>query len=137
MEGSQLSCRVLSSEFQQMPLATVSQHPAMASDSTPMVLRVIRPAAEVEVMCTRNSPVFVRGNNICARVVSAAGPWRRQGEWWAATQSSQDSTSNCLQTHAPAAYNRDYYELALADGAVYRIYCDLSTGKWFADGIYD
>ena len=137
MEGSQLSCRVLSSEFQQMPLATVSQHPAMASDSTPMVLRVIRPAAEVEVMCTRNSPEFVRGNNICARVVSAAGPWRRQGEWWAATQSSQDSTSNCLQTHAPAAYNRDYYELALADGAVYRIYCDLSTGKWFADGIYD
>jgi hypothetical protein len=42
-----------------------------------------------------------------------------------------------LPNNSPAAYNRDYYELALADGAVYRIYCDLSTGKWFADGIYD
>jgi protein ImuB len=105
-------------------------------DSTPMVLRTIRPAEEVEVICTRITPEFVRGNNICARVVSSAGPWRRQGEWWAAAQ-SEDSSSNCWQAHAPAAYTRDYYELALADGAVYRIYCDLFTGKWFADGIYD
>ena len=109
----------------------------ISSDSTPIVLRVIRPAEEVEVMWTRNSPDFVRGNNICARVVSSAGPWRRQGEWWAATQSSEDSAYYTLPNNSPSAYNRDYYELALADGAVYRIYCDLSTGKWFADGIYD
>jgi nucleotidyltransferase/DNA polymerase involved in DNA repair len=111
--------------------------PAMASDSTPIVLRAIRPAEEVEVMCTRNSPEFVRGNNICARVVSAAGPWRRQGEWWAAAQGSGDSACPTWPNNSSTAYNRDYYELALADGAVYRIYCDLSTGKWFADGIYD
>ena len=102
-----------------------------------MVLRTIRPAEEVEVICTRITPEFVRGNNICARVVSSAGPWRRQGEWWAAAQSSDGNSSNSWQAHAPAAYSRDYYELALADGAVYRIYCDLSSGKWFADGIYD
>jgi nucleotidyltransferase/DNA polymerase involved in DNA repair len=115
----------------------LSRHAAApASDSTPIVLRAIRPAEEVEVMCTRNSPEFVRGVNICARVVSAAGPWRRQGEWWAAAQSSEDSAAGALPNNS-AAYNRDYYELALADGAVYRIYCDLSTGKWFADGIYD
>jgi nucleotidyltransferase/DNA polymerase involved in DNA repair len=108
----------------------------ISSDSTQIVLRAIRPAEEVEVMWTRNSPEFVRGNNICARVVSSAGPWRRQGEWWAATQSSEDS-AYALPNNSPSTYNRDYYELALADGAVYRIYCDLSTGKWFADGIYD
>jgi hypothetical protein len=101
------------------------------------VLRVIRPATEIEVMFSRNTPEFVRGNNICARVVSSAGPWRRQGEWWAATQSAHDSASNSLPGSSPAAYNRDYYEVALSDGAVYRIYCDLTTGKWFADGIYD
>jgi nucleotidyltransferase/DNA polymerase involved in DNA repair len=56
-EGSQFSCR--------------------AAGITPIVLRAIRPAEEVEVMCTRNSPEFVRGNNICARVVSSAGPWFR------------------------------------------------------------
>jgi len=108
-----------------------------AACSTPIVLRAIRPAEEVEVMCTRNSPEFVRGNNICARVVSSAGPWRRQGEWWAVTQSAEEAASGVVPNNSPAAYNRDYYELALADGAVYRIYCDLFTGKWFADGMYD
>jgi protein ImuB len=105
-----------------------------ASDSTPIVLRAIRPAEEVEVMCTRNSPEFVRGNNICARVVSSAGPWRRQGEWWASASSSEAAA---LSNNSSTAYSRDYYELALDDGAVYRIYYDLTTGKWFADGIYD
>src|SRR5216684_4103772 len=49
-----------------------------------MVMRTMRPAEEVEVMCMREAPEFVRGARICARVVSAAGPWRRQGEWWTA-----------------------------------------------------
>jgi nucleotidyltransferase/DNA polymerase involved in DNA repair len=102
-------------------------------DRTPIVLRAIRPAEEVEVICIRNSPEFVRGAGICARVVSAAGPWRRQGEWWA-VQSSADSA---MPNNASIAYQRDYYELALADGAVYRIYLDLSSGRWFVDGIYD
>jgi nucleotidyltransferase/DNA polymerase involved in DNA repair len=104
--------------------------------STLIVLRAIRPAEEIEVMCIRNSPEFVRGKNICARVISSAGPWRRQGEWWAATQSGEDSAI-FVPDNSPAAFQRDYYEVALAGGAVYRIYCDLSSGKWFADGMYD
>ena len=48
-----------------------------------IVMRTMRPAEEVEVMCMRETPEFVRGASVCARVVSAAGPWRRQGEWWA------------------------------------------------------
>ncbi len=107
---------------------------ANSHDCTPIVLRAIRPAVEVEVICIRNSPEFVRGAGICARVVSSAGPWRRQGEWWAATQSTADPA---MTNSASLAYQRDYYELALADGAVYRIYLDLSSGRWFADGIYD
>jgi hypothetical protein len=99
-------------------------------------LRAIRPAEEVEVMCIRNSPEFVRGKNICARVVSSAGPWRRQGEWWATTQ-PEEETVGFAPNNSPAAFQRDYYEVALAGGAVYRIYCDLSNGKWFADGMYD
>jgi protein ImuB len=104
--------------------------------STLIVLRAIRPAEEVEVMCIRNSPEFVRGKNICARVVSSAGPWRRQGEWWATTRSEKDSVL-LVPNNSPAAFQRDYYEVALAGGAVYRLYCDLSSGKWFADGMYD
>ena len=42
-----------------------------------------------------------------------------------------------MNLSASAAYARDYYDLALADGGVYRMYCDLYSGKWFVDGLYD
>ena len=32
---------------------------------------------------------------------------------------------------------RDYYELALEDGGVYRVFRDLNSHKWFLDGAYD
>jgi hypothetical protein len=95
----------------------------------------------------RETPEFVRGASVCARVVSAAGPWRRQGEWWAdaandngdaARIEAHDRGANgFVSASAPAAYARDYYDLALADGGVYRVYCDLYSGKWFVDGLYD
>ena len=34
-------------------------------------------------------------------------------------------------------YIRDYYEFALEDGGVYRVYRDITTEQWFIDGIYD
>jgi protein ImuB len=103
-----------------------------------MVMRTIRPAEEIEVMCARETPEFVRGKSVCARVVSAAGPWRRQGEWWAAGEEIllAQGTQND-HTARPLAYARDYYELALEDGGIYRMYCDLYSGKWFVDGLYD
>jgi hypothetical protein len=44
---------------------------------------------------------------------------------------------NSWHAATPLSYARDYYELALADGGVYRMYRDLYSGKWFVDGIYD
>ena len=35
------------------------------------------------------------------------------------------------------SFARDYYDLALSDGGVYRIYCDLRSAQWFVDGMYD
>ena len=32
---------------------------------------------------------------------------------------------------------RDYYELALEDGGVYRVFRDANSHKWFLDGAYD
>lgn len=108
-----------------------------------MALRTIRPAEEIEVMGDREAPEFVRGKSICARVIAAAGPWRRQGEWWAAAETGEANAPRnnphaaAWQAGAPTAYARDYYELALEDGGVYRMYRDLGSGKWFVDGVYD
>ncbi|HXD90712.1 MAG TPA: hypothetical protein VNU00_06600, partial [Candidatus Binataceae bacterium] len=106
-----------------------------------MAVRTMRPAEEIEVMCTRGIPEFVRGQNISARVVAIAGPWRRQGEWWAVAEDDSEKksalTATGWQANAPAVYARDYYELALADGGIYRMYRDHYSQKWFVDGVYD
>jgi protein ImuB len=102
-----------------------------------MALRVIRPADEIEVICNREIPDFVRGAKICARVISCAGPWRRQGEWWSVIKDDVHQRERSWLEGAPSNYARDYYELALNDGGAYRVYRDLYSEKWFVDGIYD
>jgi protein ImuB len=92
---------------------------ALDSNAARLVLRALRPAAAVEVLCSGGRPQFVRGKQVGARVISYAGPWRQTGEWW-----------------SEHAFARDYYELALADGRVYRAFRELDSGQWYLDGIY-
>jgi protein ImuB len=68
----------------------------------------------VRVMTDRRS--FSGGS-----VVACAGPWRTSGDWWA----SQTS------------WDRDEWDVALSDGAVYRVFCDRDTDRWFVDAILD
>jgi protein ImuB len=60
------------------------------------------------------------GLEISGTVKVAAGPWRMEEGWW---------------TSDPA--DRDYWDVELSDGALYRVYRDRASGSWFADGIYD
>jgi protein ImuB len=105
--------------------------PALAAR---LMLRAIRPAREIEVLCSRAGPRFVRGENLGARVVSIAGPWRRDGEWWKSAPQSRSSSGG---DPAGAGFARDYFELALDDGGVYRVFRDLKSERWFLDGVYD
>jgi protein ImuB len=52
-------------------------------------------------------------------VTQAAGPWRTSGGWYG------------------ESWNRDEWDVALASGAICRIFQDRSTGRWFLDGVYD
>jgi protein ImuB len=79
-------------------------------------LRVFRPGREVEVRLDRAAPLFLKGKEICGRVLQFAGPWRLEGEWWGAE-----------------ALLRDYYHVELSDGGIYRL-CH-SIDRWFVDAI--
>jgi hypothetical protein len=97
---------------------------------------VLRPPVELEVTATgghpersEGSPAFrllsVKSPNgadpeISGSVRVAAGPWNLEEGWWSA---------------APAS--RDYWDVELAEGGLYRIYRDRASDKWYADGIYD
>jgi protein ImuB len=167
-----------------------------AKNVTQLVIRAIRPAREIEVMCSREIPEFVRGENLGARVISIAGPWRRDGEWWLGCAVDEDTHADSFDKTNPApqrglelhdgrmfgahprqvsaenlkalsaltaahsptphlngasisngrteisgankyGFVRDYYELALEDGGVYRVFRDVNSHKWFLDGAYD
>ena len=52
--------------------------------------------------------------------VYRVGPWRLEEDWWSET---------------PA--DRDYWDVELTNGGLYRLFQDRRTGNWYADGIYD
>jgi len=58
--------------------------------------------------------------SIQGRVRIASGPWRLEEGWW-----SRDPV------------DRDYWDLELADGGIYRLYRERRSAQWYADGIYD
>jgi protein ImuB len=91
-----------------------------ASDDCRLMVRTVRPPKLLEVFSTRDEPTYVRGHGMAGRVVGAAGPWRVTVEWW---------------RERPC--RRDYYDLELTDGGVYRCFRDLGTGRWYVDGVYD
>jgi protein ImuB len=113
--------------FQPPPPCPNPSRIAPVDNITRLVIRAIRPAMEVEVMSVRGVPEFVRGPKLGARVISIAGPWRRDGEWWRSANH---------ESHVPA-FCRDYYELELDDGCIYRAYRDPRLDRWFVDGVYD
>jgi hypothetical protein len=87
---------------------------------TRVALRAFRPPVALDVFADAGRLDYVRARGFGGRVVHVGGPWRLQGEWW---------------TGDPCA--REYYDVELTDGGVYRIYRDERTGQWVADGVYD
>jgi protein ImuB len=120
----------------------VTGHASSSRDHVPLALRAVRPPQELEVFCDRGRPDFLRPAGTPAhpppghrspvtghapspyrchgRIVSMAGPWRTQGEWW-----------------LDGGFSRDYYDVQLSDGVLYRLFFDRRTQRWFVDGVYD
>ena len=85
---------------------------------TRLILRVYRPPRAARVELQAGQPQFVTAAGIRGKVQERAGPWRTSGDWWTAD-----------------AWLRDEWDLALTDGALYRIYCE--PRGWFVEGSYD
>ena len=59
-------------------------------------------------------------HRVDGRVRVASGPWGLEEGWW---------------TEAPLV--REYWDVEITNGGLYRIYRDQASGHWFADGVYD
>ena len=65
-------------------------------------------------------------------VTRCTGPWRTSGNWWAGEAGGVPPIQPVLP-----AWSRDEWDVALNDGAVYRIFQDRVTDAWFIDAIVD
>ncbi len=54
---------------------------------------------------------------------SCAGPWRTSGGWW--------------ETRIPSPWDRDEWDVALADGPTYRLFRERHSDRWFLEGVVD
>ena len=120
----------------------------------PQALRRCRHPVPARVAVVDGEPVRVttdRHGFVGGQVLTRAGPWRTSGEWWLGKSggsgrsggSGGESTAHrahqTYQTHLThqTGWNRDEWDVALSDGAVYRIFRDRETDGWFIDAIAD
>jgi hypothetical protein len=64
-------------------------------------------------------------------VASCAGPWRTSGSWWMQAKSPEP------RAQSPTSWDRDEWDVALADGPTYRVFRERETNTWFLEGVMD
>jgi protein ImuB len=94
--------------------------PSRAVATTHLALRRFRPPQFAQVRLREGRPVHVACLSMGGPVLTCAGPWRTAGEWW-----------------KPEPWAHDEWDVALSDGGLFRIHCELGTGRWFFEGRYD
>jgi len=81
-------------------------------------IRLFRPPRAARVALASGHPSFITAGSIRGKILDLAGPWRTSGDWWTADP-----------------WLRDEWDIALSDGALYRLYCE--PRGWFVEGSYD
>lgn len=85
-----------------------------------LAMRLFRPALQARVRLAEFGPRDVVAPGVKGKVLRWAGPWKTSGEWW-----------------ANSAWSREEWDVALDDGALYRIYQEAQSLEWFVHGVYD
>ncbi len=65
-------------------------------------------------------------------ILNSAGPWRTSGHWW--DQPVGDAPAPASRT---AAWDRDEWDVVLADGVACRVFLERDVGQWFVEGCFD
>jgi len=130
-------------DFSPPPPPEIAPEPPSREGRGLMAVRVLRPPVPLEVLLgdDTRSPDGANGDGgpdgvprqvrstapddekrprPAGRVRVASGPWSLEEDWW---------------SDEPMA--REYWDVELTDGGLYRIYRDRTRDEWFADGMYD
>jgi protein ImuB len=94
--------------------------PGWGPAETHLAFRHFRPPLAVRVELEAGKPSRLRAPGIQGTIVQISGPWRTSGDWWRAD-----------------SWDRDEFDLALSDGALYRLYFNRKSQNWQLEGVYD
>lgn len=144
------------------PVTPPLQHDVMTS-----ALRRFRFPIPTRVVVSEGRPVRVQTDRqgfTSGAIVQAAGPWRTSGEWWSDTgrqadrptgqrvsareggwsASAREESGELRRDHRAEAasgrdggWDRDEWDVAMADGTVYRLIVEREVGQWFLEGVID
>jgi hypothetical protein len=81
-----------------------------------------------------------RRGYVTGAIASCLGPWQTSGEWWAFDSVSFGAAPGGQgERGTPAAdgWDREEWDVVMADGTVYRLFRDCVRGGWFIDGTVD
>lgn len=95
-----------------------THRPGWSVSDARLAFRYFRPPMEARVEIEDGIPKQIATRVFRGKIAKWAGPWRTSGDWW-----RED------------AWNRDEWDIAVVDGALYRIY--RAGAAWFVEGIYD
>ena len=101
-------------------------HPVVA-------LRRFRLPIPVRVRVEGGRPVHVwtRRSLTGGRIDVASGPWRTSGAWW------EEALVSSKPHRGEGGWDRDEWDVALADGVTYRLFRERDCEKWFVEGLVD
>ena len=85
-----------------------------------LAARVFRPPIPAEVITEGVSIASLRGDNIEGSVRLSSGPWQIEQGWW-----------------SERPHVRQYWDVELDRGGIYRVYHDDVAKQWFVDARYD
>ncbi|HEX4457481.1 MAG TPA: hypothetical protein VIA18_05905, partial [Polyangia bacterium] len=106
--------------------ALPAQMTPAAADPRQLALHALRPPLDAEARLDRGRLRYLSGQGVGGQVLAAAGPFRMR----------DSGGQNATEDAAPPSI-RDYYDVELSDGAIYRVFHDLQSDSWHIDGRYE
>lgn len=106
--------------MERFEVTTPADKAPVAKQSGRVVKRIFRPPVSVVVLVSNGCPVRLQPQR---DVLACSGPWHSSGEWW-----------------SDQAWQHEEWDVAVRekeDVALYRIYRDMTKGRWFIAASYD
>ena len=86
--------------------------------------RQFRPALEATVQLRAGAPSWIAFRGLFGAITTVSGPWNSSGDWWREDRWAREEWDVGIESRSNSL-------------AMYRIYRDCASNRWFVDGVYD